>query len=102
MDFQVVLYTQNSSTTSKISSSRHGIKYTGQWKGDKRDGHGLQESHGSASSFMLFMAQLASVSFGRSGPMVPASMALIQVAQVWQKEDALTAEFACQVSGEMA
>ncbi|CAE7028240.1 PIP5K4 [Symbiodinium sp. CCMP2592] len=21
----------------------HGIKYTGQWKGDKRDGHGLQE-----------------------------------------------------------
>ncbi|CAE7666528.1 PIP5K4 [Symbiodinium pilosum] len=23
--------------------AEHGIKYTGQWKGDKRDGHGLQE-----------------------------------------------------------
>jgi len=21
----------------------HGVKYTGQWKGDKRDGHGVQE-----------------------------------------------------------
>ena len=26
-----------------VSASRHGIKYTGQWKGGLRDGHGLQE-----------------------------------------------------------